>query len=384
MGISYKYVPYHPLTRVQLAPAINFSSVKWNEVVNDNAGFEATATLPEDGASLARLRAALEPDESAIYVKASNGIYPFGGIIVDQDLDWNAGTVTVTAQSWRAWLYSKFLAPKIDLSDDVIYQWAAKDQLLIARQLVQYGLSLDGTTTGVPTFNYNSDLSGRVRDFTLKGTDFKYIGEALDSVAQLDDGFEWDVEIFESSSDGKPSIRLVTYYPERGNLVDGLLLMQTDKGSNMRPVGSLRRTSSELITRQWVTGAAENNASAFAQDTDPDVDDGLTLLREKVSSYSTVRDRDILSSYARAERAYRTPKINFVDVQVSLESPIDVEDYHVGDRARLIVQNGWYDIDLDAARIVAREINPMEGSVILTLDLEDAELPESDPDGAIG
>lgn len=384
MGASFKYTPYHPLTRRQLAPAINFSAAKWNEVRNDNAAFEGTVTLPRDSIALSQLKTALEPDESAIYVKASDGTYPFGGVIVEQTLDWNAGTVTIIAQSWRAWLYSKFLAPKIDLSDDVIYTFTAKDQLYIAQQLVAEGLTLDGTTLGVPAIAIGSQTSGRLRDFSLKGTDFKYIGEAIDSVAQLDDGFEWDIEVYESSSDGLPSLRLVFDYPERGGLVDGLILMQTDKGANMRPVNEIQRVSTDLVTRQWVTGAAQNNASAFAQDSDPDITGGEVLIREKVSSYSTVRDRDVLSSYARAERAYRTPKINTLDVQVSMDSPLSVLDYRAGDRARLLLQNGWYDIDLDAARIIQREINPGEGTVVLSLDLEDSELPEADTEGAIG
>lgn len=381
MGISYKYIPCHPLTRQQLAPALNVSSVRWTEVRNANAALEATVTLPEAYLARSQLRAALEPEQSALYVKASDGTYPFGGVVIDQDLDWNAGQVKVLVQDWRSWLYSVFLGPEVDLSDDNIYTWTQVDQLVIARAIVA-AATAGGTADGRPVIGYGSNVSGRLRNLNVKGTDFKYAGELLDSIAQRDDGFEWGIDIMDGD-DHLPELVLALDYPERGGTVSGLILMQTEKSANVRPVGSIRRTSTETTSRQWATGAAENNASGFSVDSDPALPDSQVLLRERVTSYSTVTSRDTLASHARSERAYRSAMINQLDIEVTLDSPLGVHEYRAGDRCRLVLKNGWYDIDLDAVKIIAREINPPENKVVLSLDLEDYTLPEADAEGSI-
>jgi hypothetical protein len=381
VGVSFQYIPCHPVTRVQLAPALNFSAVSWTDTRNANGALTATITLPEAEYARAQLRPALEPDESAIYVKASNGTYPFGGVIVDQELDWAKGTGSIVVQEWRAWFYSVFLGPKVDLSDDVIYSWTAKDQLQIAREVIQYAVA-GGSADGRPSIAYGTLTSGKLRDLNVKGTEFKYAGELMDSLAQRDGGFEWGIDIVDGP-DRLPQLRLALDYPERGGAIDGLVFMQTQKTANIRPVGQIKRSSSERATRQWITGAAENNASAFAVDSDPSLPDGYTLLRERVTSYSSVTDRSTLASYARSERAFRTPKINTLDVEVSLSSPADILSYRSGDRGRLILRNGWYDIDLSNVRILSREINPLEDRAVLSLDLEDYELPDVDSEGSV-
>lgn len=379
MGVTYQYLSCHPVSRTQLAPALNLSSVQWIETRNGNGSLTATITLPDNPQARSQLRPALEPDEAAVYVRASNGTYPFGGVIVEQELDWSKGVGSIVVQEWRAWLYSTFLRPKTDLSDDVIYSWTAKDQLQIARDIVSYATA-GGAGDGCPQISFGTLLSGKLRDLNVKGTQFKYAGELLDSLAQRDNGFEWGIDIVDGA-DRLPSLRLALDYPERGGKIDGLIFMQTQSAANIRPVGQIRRSSAERATRQWTTGAAENNASAFAVDSDPALPDGYTLLRERVSSYNSVTDRTTLASHAVSEREFRNPKINVLDVEVTLTSPMDINSYRAGDRGRLVLRNGWYDVDLPSVRILSREINPLAGKVVLSLDLEDYELPEADTEG---
>lgn len=378
---DYQYIACHSLTRQQLAPPLRFNEPSWTELVNGNGQFSGTVALPTSPTSRALLKQALEPDISAIYIKAPDGSWPFGGPIIDQDWDSRQNSVTVTAVDWRSWLYAAFLGPKLDLTADNLYGWTAIDQLQIARDIVTYATA-GGVTDGRPTIALASTVSGKLRDLNIKGLDFKYAGELLDTISRRSGGFEWDIEVYANASDGLPSLRLNLGFPELGATPSGLLLRATPTGGNMSINGTIKRSSSGRRTRVWTTGNTES--MPFAVDSDPNLATSGVLLREKVSAHSTVIDRTTLASHARSERQFLTPMTNFLSVTVR-EDAYDVWGYRAGDRARIVYSDAWEDRDLAAARILERKVSPAQGAgtVEMVIDLEDIEEPQVDETGAV-
>jgi hypothetical protein len=377
---NYQYLSCHPL-QGNLLSRLKMSDAVWGETINGNSTFAGSITLPKGKVEIDRLRTATTPDEAAVYVKSKQGNYVYGGIITSRQWDWANRQIQIEAQNWRSWVFNAFLAPKTDLTEDRVYSWDQKDQLQIAREILGFATE-GGPSDGRPVIEVGTELSGVLRDLHVNGLDFKFAGELLDTMAQRSNGFEWDIDVIPDSSTGLPSLRLVTSFPERGAQIPGLLFFRrTERGGNIRLLEAVQENSSDRRTRVWATGEAET--SPFAQDSDPGLYAGFTLLREKVSNYSSVKERTTLSEKAVAERQFLNPLTNLLSFRVQMEgdrAPRLVGEYSVGDRARLIFNDEWYDIDLPAARIISRTLRPfVEGGVVdIVLDLSDFEAPEAD------
>lgn len=374
--MAFTYLACHPLGRQLLAPALRLINPEWTEVANGVGSFTATIALTEMQASRDQLRSALEPDESAIYVQSSDFTIPFGGVIVEQKWDPAAGTVAITAVDWKSWLYNIFLGPKLDLTGDNIYAWTNQDQLLIAREIVGYAIA-SGIADGRPLITIGSEVSGKLRDLSAKGLDFKTAGELLDTMSQRSGGFEWDLRPYVDGADGLPRLRLVFGYPELGSFLTGVLFKSTPDHANMTIDGTVDRSSAARRTRVWTSGSAET--LPFAVDSDPGISTGTTLLRETVTSYNSVTERTTLAEHALAERQFLNPKLNNLSVLVS-DTLIPASSFFVGDRARLILRDDWYDMDLPATRIVSRTLTPESGAgqIKISFDLTDFEMPDVD------
>lgn len=371
---------YHPLTRQQLAPPLRLIEYSWTEIVSGNGSFTGSLSMPADPVRREQLKTALETDESAVYVRSSNGGYAFGGVLTGKDWDPDQKVISITVPEWRSWLYGVFLEPKLDMTADRLYSWVQIDQLQIARELIAYACE-GGAADGRPTIAVGAELSGRLRDLGVRGLEFKRIGELLDTMARRDGGFEWTISTVDGA-DFLPSLRLNLGYPELGGSASGMYLYITPDGQNCQIVPPVTHSSAERYSRVWATGNTE--VLPFAQDTDPAVAGGATLMRQKTTSYSSVQDRSTLSSHARAERRFYGEKIHLIRLRVP-EASFDVTSYPAGTRCRFQYKDEMHEMDLPYARIVERKVSPANGagSVELTLDLSDYEVPEVDSGGAV-
>lgn len=376
----YQYIACHPVEGNQLG-RFRMSSATWSEGINGNGSFSGSVTLPDRDVAITQLVAATRPDESALYVYDQQlGRYIWGGPITKTKENTSTGQLEIKAVEWRSWLFSVFLGPKVDLTSDVSYGWTQIDQLQIARDIVAYAI-VGGAGDGRPTITLGQEMSGVLRDLNITGLQFKYAGELLDSMAQRDGGFEWTILIDPDPYNRLPVLRLGLFYPERGGLVDGMIFRKTPASGNFRIKDDPELDASDRRSRVWTTGNTET--LPFAQDSDPELADGIALLRETVTNYSTVTERGTLAAHARGEREFRSPLVNTLSLECSMEgprSPADVGSYQAGSRVRLVYQTKTYDLDLPAARITERTLDPFSngGRVQVTLDLADYELPEVD------
>lgn len=380
--MTFQFLAYHPLTGTQLAPPLRFQrGHSWTEVVNGNGVFRGSLSLPKNAAKRAEVVLATEPDEAALYVRDSDSnTFVWGGPIVGQE--WNPATRTfdVTAVEWRSWLFTAFLAPLTNLTADVLYSWTAVEQIQIARDIVNFATAA-GTVDGRPTIAIGSEpYTGKTRDLNVKGTEFKYAGELLDTISQRSGGFEWTI-LIDATVAGAPSLRFATYFPERGGIITDRLLKRTMQGGNFSIDGSVTKSASERRTRVWAVGSGDS--VPFAQDSDPELGTGA-LLRERLDSFSTVVNRTTLAQHARANRQFYGVKTNILKVNVRETDP-PLSSYEVGSRFRLMYMDEVYNLDLPAVRVLEREVKPSggAGTVSLTLDLDDSEPAEVDEGGAV-
>lgn len=381
----YRYLSCHAVTRAQIASSLRFQSAKFNWSTTGSGTFQGKVAVPANSSARDILRLATEPKSAAIYVKDSNNLYPWGGPVVARTWNPSDGTLDITAVEWKSWLYRVFITPELDGSGDIQWSWTNIDQTTISREIVTLVTS-GGSADGSPSVLFGSEaVSGRLRDLNVWGTALKSAGELIDSMANRDGGFEWTIESRVDGTDGLPRLHFVTYFPQRGGLIDNLIFKHTTGqtgGGNMIP-GAIEESAVDRAERFWATGSGSAPDQIYAQDTDPNLVSGSVLRFEGKSSYGSVLDRKVLASHARRSRAFYAPGTNFLPVKHTLGKP-DADSYGIGDRGRLVIEDRWADTDLGAVRVIEKSIDTAGAGIVdVTLDLNDYVLPEVDAGGTV-
>lgn len=393
---TYRFVCYHPLTGRQLTGNLRLVGPQWSQTVDGNGTFSARLVVPENPIIVDQFKASLEPGSSAIYVIDNKGNFVWGGPIMEQEWEHASGVVTINAVEWRSWLFWKFLSPNINSPyKDIVYSYTQKDQLLIARDLVTKAVA-PGVSGGCPSIKVGTETSGSNpipiaarRDLNVNGSDFKYVGDAIDSMAHREGGFEWTIEI-RSKSDGSPQLYFVPFYPQRGMKRTTILLKHTastgSKGNsgNILSYGPIKKSWADVRQRIWGVGSGTGSNAIWTHDTEPRLSTGNFLMSEDVWTNSSITKLSTLGKDVRKEREYRKTGNHTVSISLLISDP-DVGTYNVGDRVRLILSDRWVNLDYPSVRITEKVISPQEGSgqVMLTLDLTDLRPPDTDIGGSI-
>lgn len=361
---------------------LSLSDVEWNRpVYGAGAGFTGKAAVTRTQ-TRERLIGLTEPDAVALYVKdVVNGTYLFGGPLYANPWSMSDSRLVLQAHSWKAWLYQKLcgMSRSTNPVGDRVFSWTNTDQFAIARNLISAVLTGE---VGCPTIKLGSELSGVPRDMNLHAWDQRYLAQQIDTMANRDNGFEWDIDIRPNAL-GNPELWFVPSYPTRGGLNNQILLLhQAAEGGNILKVLQPEATAGDRRSRVWTTGPGKPPDQMVAYDQDPALDSGSILLRETVTNYNNgISKITTLADHARTERIYRSKILQQVALEVAIDKP-DFRQYESGDKVRLKVKDKWIDWDFTSVRILDRtmKINRNEEPDIanLLIDLNDTELPENE------
>ena len=328
--------------------------------------------VPEDEGDLASLQTQLASDALQVLPRTETGEWlTWGGpTTTPAAVDRAAGTVTLGWTDWRGWHYDQLLRKGDYLKLSVEQATAFRDLALKIYDLIEAGD--DRTTPAVPAITVDTlPPTGIVRQVTARRWD--KVGDWLDNLTRRDQGAEWWTSI-EPTSDPKvirPRTRFA--WPQRYSRLQPLRLDLDQHGGNITeydPPESKRRTG-----RVVGLGAGSPPDQLWAHDDDPDLAEGGMLLRETTTSHSDVSRRGTLYDHAASERdalgATETMSVTLTGTDPAVGS------YEVGDRAAVVIDDGWTQIDVPAARIIAAAYEGQGGDVVkvvLTLDLADADL----------
>lgn len=381
MAARYRYVSCHPVLRNQLDPSLRLIDAEWSWVVGGNGTLSAKITVPESATQIEQLRTATAPKQAAIYVRNSDGLYPWGGVVTKRKWSRANNEITISVMEWRAWFYNIIMGP--GTTSDITYGLTSSDQLVISRDLVGDALA-GGTSAGIPIVMANGALmSGKTRDLTFFGSQMKTLGQQIDTIANRDGGFEWSIEIRPSSTDGLPELWFSPYFPERGSQAPGVQFRATEGGHGNFIPGDYEEDMSHQYDRFWTTGAGQAPDATWALDVDPELVTGNKLRFDGHASFSTVSEWSTLASHARRARKFYAPGVNLVTGTVPF-ARVNPDVYHIGDRVRYRVKDRWTDLDLPAVRIVEKKMTTSgAGHATVTLDLTDFTYPEVDTGGGV-
>lgn len=370
---TYRLLCCNSLTSARLG-YLDLQDVTFNDPLDGIGALSGKAYVgPAQSADL--LSTLAQEDVVSIYVQAE-GRYLWGGPIVAAP--WNPGERCheITAMAWKGWLYQRYAGPNpaVNPVADVTYAHTATEQLDIARSVIATAVADDGC----PTIRVGAEVSGVTRDLNWLGSDFRFCGDLIDSMANRARGFDWTISVIADGATGLPALYFAPFYPTRGTQAPALTFKKTPNGGNYSVSGSIESSSTDRRTRVWTTGKGTPPDRKMAFDDDPGLITGDALLRETATGYTSADTVDTLATNARAERNFRSAPIRTMQITVFF-ADLDPLRYDTGDRSQLVYRDEGVSIDLPAVRIVDRAMHVHgDGAdyASLTLDLSDSAMPD--------
>ncbi|CAL9528590.1 hypothetical protein [Streptomyces sp. enrichment culture] len=335
----------------RLLDALPVTGVALDDYIGKTGSMRGTVPVPHR-AIADRARRALLPGRTGVWVERGREIW-WGGILWTLSLASDArGSLTAQIQcgGWESYLYRRLL---YDTQEAV-----QVDQFDLVRGLVDYVQHTPGGDIGI---TYDTHTSGVLRDRTYLRYDLPAVGDLLDDLAAVEDGFEWRIASYRDG-DGRRVKRLQLGHPVIRAGVSDIVLDHPG-----RVLSYTWPTDATGKANAWQSRGASINQNQAAESyplmsqlliADDDVTAGWPRL-DGTSDHTTVEQPATLDAHARADwTAARTP-VEIPEVEVLLGD--NVSPALLGATIRLRIRDLWHPDVLDARyRVVGLSITPPE------------------------
>jgi hypothetical protein len=328
---SYRYLLADALSNSLLAE-VPFESATFSHVLNAPGAFSGTLGLKQPTSVQTVLKPLLSPSTSslgklALYVER-DGVIVWGGMPWTSEPDIDAGTMTLNGEGFLSYFRRRVLrAKKVYVQQDQTTQ--------IAKDLINWAQSVTGGNIGVDTTGVAA--TGVLRDRTYEAFERKNIGQAVEELAAVDNGFDFR---FDSTWNGTSILtRFLTSFPNTGRQTQFVL----EVGAQLSNL-NIKTDGTSLATNVDVIGAGEGDIGLIATVSDPGLI-GVYPILDDVESHTDVSERPTLEAYARKRlvRGKRPIVIPEVEVDPALEPVLG--SYVVGDIMRVRGGYGLAEID---------------------------------------
>lgn len=361
---------------------------EWTDPLAGSGSGRLYVPLP-DPAKVEHLVSLTQPRRCWLAVEDEQGRFPFAGPFPRRP-GREGGTVVVPVADWRLWLYRAFLRPGPNgESGDYVHTAPEIEQATAMTDLMARALD----TTGAPCLVVDAAAAtGITRQVTFRQLQTS-VGDALDDIAARPDGAEWYTYVTRKAGDPTTLVpHVAVAWPERSSsrapvFIEHRVEYAEGRGGNVHaytwPEGP------EAPSRVWALGEGEPPAQVYASDEIPDLGEGTDVAWEEVTGPHTgVTQAETAFEHAAA----RLDALSGLSGQATFTIAADrlpIGDVVTGDRARIVLADGWERVDLPAARIISRTVRggvgagqPLEQE--LTVDLGDHEQVGEDEPGEAG
>lgn len=331
-----------------------FSTVKYSHILNSPGAFSATMGLRHKKAT----KSNLDKGRTAIHVER-DGVIVWSGILWTARGGARAGSVEIGGEGWWSYFRRKrrIRATKT---------YAGQDQLLIARDLLNYAQAQTGGNIGIVV---GSETSGVNRDRTYWHYERKPIGEAIEQLAAVEGGFDFAIDVaYDGTGLIVKTFRL--HYPRRGRVTD----VVWELGANLEDLTQAEDATgaANLID---ALGAGEGDAMLIATAADTSQIGPYPLFEDTVS-YKDVSVQATLQGHADLELRQRARPIVTLPTLLARPAAPDTTlgSFIVGDSLTVRGSDGWISVN-ERMRIQSYEVSVDENgkeTVAVAFAQEDA------------
>lgn len=335
----------------QVLDALPLQGVAIDDYIGKTGSMRARVPIPNRQIA-DRARRALVPGRTGVWVERGRDIW-WGGILWTTALSSDErGFLGVEVQcgGWESYLYRRELH---DTQEAV-----QVDQLDLVRTLVEYVQTTPGGNIGI---TYDSHMSGVLRDRTYLRYDLPSIGDLIDDLADLENGFEWRISSYRDA-DGRRVKRLQLGHPviRTGTapiVLDhpGAVLSYTWPTDATRKANAWQSRGASINQNQAADSFPLMSELLVASD---DVAAGWPRL-DGSSDYTTVEQQGTLDAHARADWTAARNPVTIPELEVLLGG--NITPALLGATVRVRIRDLWHPDVLDARfRVVGMSITPPE------------------------
>lgn len=261
---------------------------------------------------------------TAIYIERA-GRFVWSGLLWDMVPDYAAETLELQCEGWLSYFRLRHY--------HATRRFTAVDQAAIARELLQHAATY-GTGSNLGMVRYGTELHGVPRDRTYKQSERKSIGEAVEQLATVIDGFDF---AFTSEWDGLDLwTTFRTSYPAMGRYREITL----EQGRNCDiPAATVGGKS--VITHAFAIGSGDGADQVSAS---AGTASGVFPRLEAVESFSDVKEYPTLK--AKADRRVLLGRSPIVLPSIVLyPDSVGLDEFDLGDALRVVGGYGLVPID---------------------------------------
>lgn len=327
-----------------------------------------SGTIPVPNAEMAARVRRIEEGRTSVYLQRGTDLW-WGGIIWTSTLqsdDQGILTLGIQAATFDSYAGRRAIRAKSPTYDpSYTLSFSGVDQLAVARGLwTDMQSSLDG---GNILVTYGAETSGVIRTVTYRDGDETSYQDALDSLAALEDGFEYHVTVYTDPVAGTRVRRLVLGSPRIRTGSTDLVL---DRPGTILSY-SFPRDATRGGTTARARGASTNSDQASESRPPAStvaVADGLIGTgdghggyprTDLTSDHNDITDQTTLDALARTELTAATGAVVIPEISIRLDDLVPTA--LLGRTARIRITDEWFTEGLDARyRIIGVKVSPAQ------------------------
>ncbi|MEV6159428.1 hypothetical protein AB0L53_54760 [Nonomuraea sp. NPDC052129] len=262
-------------------------------------------------------------------------------------------TIQLQGSTLDAWL------SRVELQQDLTY--SAVDQITIARNLLTELMALPNANIGLAL---QGGTSGVLRDRNYLEAESGYFGQRLVELAQVDDGFEWMINL--EDVDGVLTRRWVWGYPTLGVLDPPPHLFADGRSGGdilawSEVIDALRGATRWRARGSSASSDASTSASLISTPHEATAHLAAGWPRiDRTLSYSSVTETGTLEDYAAFWASRAAGALRVDQATVAFGKTPSLTPNNLGDTGRFYFDNEWHRPVWKTRRIIGIGVSPAE------------------------
>lgn len=334
------------------------SGVSMDAALNAAGTWQGTFYLDSKGVSNIDAVTATTPGYSYVAV-FRDGTLIWYGIITAREYQSSAKVASLTARTLEYY-------PSRVLIDEELH-YASQDERYIFTDLwnIMQSSSMRNIDVNIP--EVDTLLSATAKTLDVYVYDYKYFGEAMDDLANGDDGFDYTIDVT-ADDNGNFTKTLRVGNPQLGSLSDpnGLVFEYVDNrtggGGDITQYYKTANIGS-AGTHVWALGAGEGSDMLVgaADVANKFIVNGLWLRYDIKVPNKGATDQASLDAIARQEMIVRTPPMDVITTEVKADKDPVFGSYRLGDACQLQINDPMHPYPSDlrlSTRLIGWSLTP--------------------------
>ncbi|WP_410576637.1 hypothetical protein [Amycolatopsis sp. lyj-108] len=262
---------------------------------------------------------------TAVYIERSGRIV-WSGLVWDASADFAAGTLELNCEGWLSYFRHRHY--------HATTAFTQVDQADIARSLLRHaGNYGDGSRLGM--IEYGNEKTGIKRDRTYKESEHKSIGEAVEQLAAVINGFDFSFDTAWRDAD------LVTTFTVHYPAVGRFRAVTLEQGRNC-DIPSATVGGKSVVTHAFALGSGDGADQVWASAGFPSK---VFPRLEAVESFSDVKEYGTLKAKAEERIRIGSAPITLPSIALYPNSSPGLDDFALGDALTVRGGSGLVPID---------------------------------------